>query len=217
MSNVQLKAQPRKKVGTSLSRKLRQTGVLPAVIYGHGEPPEPVMLDEHEFVVAIGHGARTMALNINGKESQFLVKEVQYDHLGKRPIHVDFVRVDLTEKVRVKVGVELRGVPIGVSHGGVLEQYLAAVEVECLAMAIPETLHPIVQHLDVGQVLAVRDLVVPEGVIILNDPNDTVAAIRTLTEPVEAPAAAEPGAEPQLPERIGRVRPEEPAEEEKKK
>lgn len=215
METVTLKARRRGSVGTRESRKVRDSGMLPAVIYGHGEAPESVALDEHDFVVAIGHGVRTMALNVEGKDTQCLIKDVQYNYLGKRPIHVDFMRVDLTEKVRVKVGIELRGVPIGVAHGGVLEHPLVVIEVECLAMAIPGTLHPVVKDLDVGQTLYVRDLVVPEGVKILNDPNEIVASVRVLAEEVVA-APTEPTAEAQVPERIGRVRPEEGAEGEAK-
>jgi len=218
MQTMNLKAERRGGVGTRESRKLRDQGLLPGIIYGHGETPEPVVIQEHDFVVAIGHGARTLALAVEGRDAQVLIKEVQYDHLGARPIHVDFMRVDLTEKVRVKVGIALRGVPIGVGHGGVLDQPLVQVEVECLAMSIPPPFHPVVKDLDVGQTLYVRDLIVPEGVRILNDPNEIVASVRVLAEEVEAaPAAAEADAEPQLPERIGRVRPDEPGEGEEKK
>lgn len=217
MQNVTLKAKQRDKIGRKPCRRLRDGGQLPAIVYGHGETPEAIVLNEHDFVLAVGHGARTMTLDVGGKQSPYLIKEVQYDYLGARPIHVDFMRIDMTEKVRVKVGVELRGVPIGVSHGGVLDQPLVEVEVECLAMSIPGTFHPVVKDLEVGQSLCVRNLVLPEGVRVLNDPNDVIAAVRVLHEEAVAAPAAEPGAEPQLPERIGRVRPEETAEGAEKK
>lgn len=217
MDTVTLKAERRYHHGRKSCRRIREQGRLPAIIYGHGETPESITLNAHDFVMAIGHGARTMTLDLGGKQSPYLIKEVQYDYLGSKPIHVDFVRVDLTEKVRVKVGIELRGVPIGVGHGGILDQPLVEVEVECLAMNIPDTFHPVVKDLEVGQSLYVRDLVLPEGVRVLNDPDEVIAAVRVLQEKATVEPVAEPGAEPQQPERIGRVRPEEPAEDADKK
>jgi large subunit ribosomal protein L25 len=157
-----------------------------------------------------------LQVEVAGKTQPYLIKEVQYDHLGSTPIHLDLARVKLDERVRVKVGVEPRGVPKGVSEGGVLELYMGEIEVECLAVEIPDTLHPLVNHLTLGQALLVRDLQLPPGVVALAGPDDRVAAVRLLAvapEPTPAVAAPE-GEAPAEPERIGRVRKEEEPEEE---
>ncbi|HNQ23129.1 MAG TPA: 50S ribosomal protein L25 [Phycisphaerae bacterium] len=218
MEMLTLKAEPRTPGGTRTARALREKGSLPAIIYGHHEPPEPVTLHEHEVEVAIGHGARTLQVELNGEVKQYLIKEVQYDHLGLAPIHIDLARVDMHERVRVKVAIELRGVPKGVAEGGILEQLLGEVEVECRVTDIPETLRPVVTDMELGHVLCVKDVQLPPGVVAVTPPEDRVAVVKAL---VEAPEAAAPAVEGEAaaaePERIGRVRPEEPAEDEGQK
>lgn len=218
MEKVTLQAEPRKAVGSKVSRTVRANGRLPAIIYGHGETPEPISLAAHEVDVALAHGARMLDVRLGSETKPYLIKEVQYDHLQSTPIHLDLTRVDLTEKVRVMVGIELRGVPKGLAEGGVLEQPMAEIEVECLVTAIPDTLHPNVAHLLVGESLTVKDLKLPDGVEALAEPDDRVATVRLLAaEAEEAPAAAAEGETPAEPERIGRVRKDEEGEEEKKK
>lgn len=216
MQAVVLKAVERKKTGTRESKRVRKGGLLPAIIYGHGETPEAISLAEHEVEVAIHHGARTLDVDINGKVQKCLIKEVQYDHLDVTPIHIDLARVRADERVRVKVGIELRGTPKGLSEGGILDQVIGEIEVECLVTEIPDVLHPMVTHLSVGDSLYVKDLVLPPGVRALTSPNDRVASVRVLGE---APAAAAPveGEEAVAePERIGRVRKDEEEAETKK-
>jgi len=182
------------------------------VIYGHAEKPETVSVDRHEFDVALAHGARTLALEVEGSTLQYLIKEVQYDHLGIQPIHIDLMRVDVDERVRVSVQVELRGVPKGVTEGGTLDQLLSEVEIECLALAIPEKLQMLVSHLGIGEFLYVKDLELPDGVSALTDGDHPVATVRVLVEeeaPEEVEAGEEKGGEP---ERIGRVRADESEE-----
>jgi large subunit ribosomal protein L25 len=186
--------------------------LLPAIIYGHGEAPEAVSLPAHEVEVALAHGVRTVQLQLGGRKGQYLIKEVQYDHLGDEPIHLDLARVHLDERVTVRVGIELRGTPKGVSEGGILDQHLADIEVECLVTEIPETLHPIVTELALGESLLVKDLALPDGVIAQADPEERVATVRIVAaapEPEEAEEAAEEEAEPEI---IGRAKKEEETE-----
>ncbi len=214
MQIITIKGEPRTAAGTRVARKMRSEGRLPAVIYGHGEPPESIAIHEHEVEVALAHGARMLQVDLHGKVLPYLIKEVQYDHLATTPIHLDLARVDLTERVRVKVGIKLRGTPKGIHDGGVLDQPMAQIEVECLVTEIPDTLHPVVTHLALNESLYVKDLVMPSGVVALANPEDRVATVRLLAEEVVAPTVAPVGevvaAEP---ERIGRVKKEEPTEE----
>jgi large subunit ribosomal protein L25 len=213
MEVTTIKGTPRGQQGTRACRALRAEGRLPGVMYGHGEPTESVLFDQHDVEVALAHGARTLQVELKGSVKPYLIKEVQYDHLYNTPIHLDLARVDLTERVRVRVGIELRGVPKGVSEGGVLEQIMGGIEVECLVTDIPDTLHPFVSHLQLGQTLLVKDLTLPPGVKALANPDDRVATVRELAEAPVKVEAVEGEEKPQEPERIGRIRKEEPAPE----
>jgi large subunit ribosomal protein L25 len=207
---IKFKAEPREDLGTRAARRLREAGRLPAVIYGHNEPVETVSLEGHEVESALGHGVRTLDVVLGQKTQRCLIKEVQYDHLGISAVHLDLARVDVDERVRVTVGIELRGVAKGVSEGGALDQHLVEVEIECLVSDIPETLHPIVNDLDVGDSLLVKDLPLPDGVVAVTDAEERVATVHALAAAAEEPEVAEEGEEEAAePERIGRVRKEE--------
>jgi len=209
-SMTTLTGKPRKGTGTRAARTIREAGEIPAIIYGHGEAPEGVTLSRHDVEVALSHGARTLEVSVNGTKKTYLIKEVQYDHLQHDPIHMDLARVDLTERVRVRVGIELRGTAKGVSEGGVLEQLMGSIEVECVVTEIPSTLHPVITHLMLGDTLYVKDLPLPAGVTPLADPDERVAQVRKLAEEVAPVVAAVEGeAAPAEPERIGRIRKDE--------
>jgi large subunit ribosomal protein L25 len=216
MKIAKIKSEPRSAEGTRKARALRKQGKLPVVVYGHGEPPESIALDQHEVEVALKHGARTLQVDVHGQTKPYLIKEVQYDHFAETPIHMDLARVDLNERVRVKVGIELRGTPKGVSEGGVLDQSMGQIEVECLVTEIPDTLHPLVTHLALSESLYVKDLKLPPGVVALAGPDDRIATVRKHVEAAAPPPPAAEGEEaaPAEPERIGRIKMEEVPEEE---
>lgn len=183
---------------------------MPAIIYGHGEAPESASFSTHDVQVALAHGARTLRVELGGATTQYLIKEVQYDYLGDVPIHMDLARVSLDERVKVRVGIELRGVAKGVSDGGMLDQHMVELEVECLVAEIPDTLRPVVADLELGASLLVKELELPPGVVALADPKERVATVRVLAEqPEAAEAEGEEGAGDAEPERIGRVRKDE--------
>lgn len=203
-----LKGARRSKVGTGYARRLRATGRLPAIIYGHGQHPEAVALPAHDVGVQLAHGARVLEVELDDRPNQYLIKAVQYDHLGTTPIHLDLMRVDVNEVVTVQVGIELRGTPKGASDGGILEQLMDEMEVKCLVAQIPETLHPNVSHLGVGDSLSVSDLELPEGVTPAVDGDEKIATVRLPAEEVEVEAEGEE-AEAAQPEVIGRAKKEE--------
>jgi large subunit ribosomal protein L25 len=207
METATLKASHRDKIGTNHTRRLREKGLLPAIIYGHGEDPEPVSLSAHDVEMELHHGARVLKLALNGKTGQFLIKDVQYDYLGTTPIHLDLMRVDLDERVTVRVGIELKGTPKGVSEGGVLDQHLADIQIECLVSDIPETLTPMVTHLGIGDSLLLGDLDLGPGVKALADPHERVASVSVLAEEIEEEKA--PSEEEAQPEVISKGKKEE--------
>lgn len=182
---------------------------MPTIIYGHGEAPESASLSTHDVQVALARGARTLRVELGGATTQYLIKEVQYDYLGDVPIHMDLARVSLDERVKVRVGIELRGLAKGISDGGMLDQHMVELAVECLVAEIPGTLHPSVTDLELSASLLVKDLELPPGVVALADPEERVATVRVLLEQPEAEEAeGEEGAAGAEPERIGRVRKE---------
>lgn len=214
MEIMTLTAESRTALGTRAARALRKTGRVPAVLYGHGQPVETASLALHDIVLALSQGVRTLQVELGGKSQQYLIKDIQYDYLGHEPIHLDLTRVALDERVQVRVGIELRGVPKGVSEGGVLDQHLADLEVECLVTEIPKTLHPMVTELGLSESLLVKDLELPPGVIALADAEERVAMVNPLmiAEPEVEEAPAEVEKETAEPEVIGRARKEEESE-----
>lgn len=206
MEITTLKSLPRESVGTRSARALRADGRLPAIIYGHGETPESVSLVHRDVVDALARGARMLPVEIGGKGQQFLIKAVQYDHLQETPIHLDLTRVSMDERVKVHVGIELRGVAKGIADGGVLEQHLAGIEVECLVSSIPDTLHPLVTDLELGASLLVNDMELPDGVVYTGDPDDRVATVRAQVEEAETEESEDGDETAAIPERIGRIR-----------
>jgi large subunit ribosomal protein L25 len=130
-----------------------------------------------------------------------LVKEVQYDHLGLELIHVDFARVSLDEKVEVTVPITLKGTPKGEEEGGVLQQMLNELEVECLVTDIPDAITVNVSEMKVDDALHISDLKLPPGVRALQDPEVIVAAVKVIEEDEAAPTPEAESAEPEV---IGR-------------
>ena len=106
---VKLSTKPRQSNGSQEARRLRRQGLIPAVIYGHKEATVAVALPGDELQAALRHHARVLDLDAEGKLQKVLIKEVQYDHLGKELLHIDFARVSADEKVKVTVALELHG------------------------------------------------------------------------------------------------------------
>lgn len=173
-----VKGEARQPGGRSVNRRLRRRGFIPSVVYGHGEKPETLAVSLHDLELCLGHKAHVIKVQAADSEQQYLIKDVQYDHLQKTPIHVDLMRVDPDERVRVKLPIELRGEPKGAHEGGTLVQIITDLEVECLLLKIPDAIRPHVGHLEVGGHLCVKDLELPEGVKVLHEPNDLVAVVR---------------------------------------
>ncbi len=186
------------------NERLRRRGLVPAVIYGHHQPPVNVSLSLHDTVLALEHVAHVVRLSLDGREEQYLVKDVQYDHLQRRPIHVDLMRVDPNERVKVKVPIQLRGRPKGAAEGGTLVHVLTDLEVECLLLQIPDTIRANVAELDINDALHVKDIELPAHVKVLHGQDDIVAVVHPprgeVAEAAEAVAAPAEGtaAEPEV-------------------
>jgi len=207
-----LKASKREAFGTRKVKPLRAAGQIPGIVYGHGEPPLPISLSAHDVGVALAHGERLLELDVSVQVQNVLVKEVQYDPMGQEILHVDLARVDLDERVEVTVPIVLRGTPIGAADGGVLHQVSAQVTIECTVRAIPEDIRVSVADMKIDDVIAMKDLVLPEGAVLVDDKETIVATVGIVKEEVVAPAPAEVAA-PVEPEVIGEKKAEEVPEE----
>ncbi|MBI3823085.1 MAG: 50S ribosomal protein L25 [Planctomycetes bacterium] len=211
-----LQVQERKTRGTNASKQLRKKGLVPAVIYGHGEATASLSVPGDELNKAIRHGVRIFDVTLNGAAQKALLRDVQWDALGHDVLHADFYRVSADETITLEVKVELRGTAPGVTAGGVLVQQIHSLSVECLIVNIPESIRVMINELQIDQAIHVRELKLPDGVTVKNDPEAIIVQVSKKIEEVIAPVVAAPTAESGEPEVIGRVKEEEPEEEEKK-
>ena len=168
MASSKLKISSRQDTGTVACRRMRTQGLVPGVIYGHQQEALPVSISEHDLGLLLTHGARLLDISLDKKPEKALVKEVQYDHLGARIVHVDLIRVSLDEKIQLEIPIELRGSVEASSHGGgVVDQLLTVVQVECLASNIPEGIQIQTTKLQLGDEIRVKDLSLPSEVTVL--------------------------------------------------
>jgi len=191
---------------TRAAQRLRAAGRVPAVVYGHKEGTVSLSLSAEDLTRAIRHGVRVVDLQTDGTRQTTLIREVQWDHLGMDVLHVDFARVAADERIHVTVPVELRGIAPGVTAGGVLDQPTHLLHVECLAVDVPESVRVNINELQVGAAIHVRDLTLPNGVMVLDDPEAVVVHVTAPQAETEATPAAGAQAEPEV---IGRQRGEE--------
>jgi len=169
MQEVLLKAEVRKHAGSKYAARLRQAGRIPVIIYGHGQKPTAVSLNRHDFTVSLHHGHRVIDVEFDGKREKLLVKDVQYDHLGKEIIHVDLMRVNLAETITVNVPIELKGTAKGTHEGGIIEEHTDHLQVECKVTDIPEKITLSVKEVEVGGSLHAGDVKLPVGVRLVSD------------------------------------------------
>jgi len=192
-----LKAEIRQGLGSKDAAKLRKKGQIPAVVYGHKKEPASIVLDAKSFREGLQRGHRLMEVEIGKKNETLLIKEVQYDYLGTDIIHVDLMRVDVTEMVRVTVPIELKGTAKGAAEGGMVESHTGNLEIECRVTQIPEKIVVSVKEMALGDAIHVKDIQLPEGVKLISSPEllvatcHLVAEVKT-TEEIEAEMPAAP-------------------------
>jgi large subunit ribosomal protein L25 len=196
-----LKANIRQQAGSNKSAGLRKQGQLPAVVYGHKKEPLSVSVEARAFLDGLHGGHRIFEVDMDGQKDTLMVKEVQYDHLGKDILHVDFMRVNLSERVTVEVPVELRGTAEGTHQGGMVEMLMSQVEIECKVSEIPDVLPVNIKSLQLNQSIHAGQIELPAGFKMLTDADAVVVICHEAAAAVAAEAAAE-GEEPAQPEVI---------------
>jgi large subunit ribosomal protein L25 len=197
-----LKASTRNELGTRQVRRLREKGLIPGVIYGHKKDVVSVTLSEHDVELILQHGERLLEVDVDGRKENVLVKDVQWDTFGKVVLHVDLCRVDLDERVQVTVSVLLRGTPASAGEGGVLQQAVADINVDCRVDAIPDEIRILINHMNTGDTLYLRDVPLADGVTLLDDPDAVLCTVMVVAE--EEEPEAEEGEDAAEPEVIGK-------------
>lgn len=199
---ITLDVETRAETGSANVNRLRRDGWLPAVIYGGDNAPQPLKLNRHGFEMLVRRhgGGQNLIIDMRidgGEARKVLLKDVQHDAMQDVMVHADFQEISMTRRLRVDVAIHLVGEPRGVlQQGGVLEQLLRSVEVECLPVDIIQELELDVSGLDVGHSLFVRDLPLDASLSLITSGDIAVAAVhmpRVDEEPGagEAEAAAE--------------------------
>jgi len=200
---VKIKAEPRTETGRSAARKLKARGVIPAVVYGGKEKPQPLQVSARDVNVMLSHASGEnilVELEIAGETKTALVQEVQHAPVGSNVLHIDFHAVSMDEKLEAEVPVEPLGIANGVKNfGGLLEQSLRTITVECLPRDLPDRITVDVSNLNIGDAIHVRDIQMPNGVVAKEQPELTafsVLAPAVEEEPVAA--ATEAAASPEV-------------------
>jgi large subunit ribosomal protein L25 len=194
----------RNTTGSRDSRRLRRQGMVPAVLYGHGEKCVDLAARREALEAVVRHGSRIVELKGAVKTSA-LVRDMQWDTFGVEPLHVDFVRVDKTERIKVRVPLELRGDAPGHRAGGTVNMVLHDIEIECTPDTIPEKIHVHVGKLEVGGAIKVHDIELPKGLKAVTDGDETAVSCLVPTHKAEEAGIAGV-AEPEI---IGRKASEE--------
>ena len=197
MEHLRLEAEVREKAGKEIARGLRREGLIPAILYGTKEKTVSLQINEKDFekVRRAGGEHAVIELKVGHSATSAVVKEEQFDPVLGNLLHVDFLRVNLTEKMKFMVPLVTVGESAGEKAGGIVEHVLREVEVECLPDRIPENIEIDVARLEIGDSLRVQDLTVPEAVEIVTEADRVIISViapRVVEEEVEKEEVAEP-------------------------
>jgi large subunit ribosomal protein L25 len=203
MEATKLVVDAREDRGTCRARRLRRAGTIPGIVYNEKGESRAVQLNRHDFDLLMRrHRSENVILDLEVKGDaprKVLVKEVQHNVLTGETLHADFLEISLTRKMRVGIPIRLVGDPVGVTAGGVLDQSLRDLEVECLPTDLVECITVDVSALAIGDSISVAMLKVDPKLHVVTGPGVSVASVLAPTLEEEAkPAEAVEGAEPEL-------------------
>ena len=193
----------REKRGSAEARRMRRQGLVPGVIYGHGGDPISLSIPEDVITPLVFSGQKVIEADFGDRTQLGILRDLQWDTFGTKIMHFDLLRVDRDERVEVEVPVSLRGIAPGVIAGGVLDQNLHSISVECPTFAIPNNVEVKIGSLQIGDSVHVRDLEFAEGIKVLVPEEEVVLQI---SEPMEVPEVGDEDEAPTAvePEVIGK-------------
>ncbi|UCC69289.1 MAG: 50S ribosomal protein L25 [Armatimonadota bacterium] len=182
---IELPVSVRSEAGKTASRRLRAAGKIPGVVYGRGEEPTAVTVDENVFSQALAEAnwfSSVITLRIKGSKAKraeptVMIREVQRDLVARRLLSVDFMRISLQEAVRAQIPVVAVGESPGVKRGGILEHINHELTVECLPTDIPDHIEVDISGLDIGESFRAKEIAPPPGVKIIALPEDVVLVV----------------------------------------
>jgi large subunit ribosomal protein L25 len=200
---IQLKAEPRSGAGTTAAKAIRKAGKVPATIYGRHQQPQSLQLDAHAVTLALGKvSGEHVLVNLEiagGATTLALIQDVQHHAVKRNILHLDFHALKEDETMHTTVPVIAFGEPAGVkSGGGLLEQIIRALDLECLPKDLPDTIVVDVSALNIGDTIHVNQIALPAGVKALNPPDAVVFHCAAPTVEVEPTPAAEGATEPEV-------------------
>jgi large subunit ribosomal protein L25 len=178
--------------GSRSTRRLRKQGLVPGVVYGGGVDPQPFAVDALALRSTLMHGSAVLDVKVDdGDATPVIVKDVQNHPVRGEAIHIDLLRVDMNKPIHAVVVLELTGgdESPGVTEGGVLSQETRELNIEALPDDIPDSITHDVSGLEMNETLTLSVVSVPQGVTLLDDPEETVIA--TITPPTQEPVEEE--------------------------
>ena len=191
MREIPITVQRRNDVGKGVARRTRMAGQIPGVVYGPETEPIPVSVEEREFRSAMRHASSGSILNLNldGKETKAVLREMQRDPVTSRVLHLDFHAISMNKPIHVAIPIHFVGTPVGVKvDGGIMQATMREIEISCLPVNIPEHLEVDVSELRIGDSIHVGKVSIPNATI-LADAKRTVVVISAPTI-IKAEAAA---------------------------
>ena len=204
-----LETEKREGRGGHRAFQLRKKGLVPGVLYGHKEETVSLSATADALAAVLKSGAKVVDVKTAAGQEKAQIMALQFDHLGKDVLHFDLKRVSADERIKVAVRIEVKGIAPGIAAGGLLDQPLHVLHVECPAVSVPDSIRVSINDLQLGAAIHVKELSLPEGVKALDDPDAVVVHV---TLPAAEEEAAGETAEPEL---IRKAKPE--GEEEEKK
>src|SRR5256886_14820874 len=180
---VKLVAERRETTGRSAMRKLKQRGIIPAVVYGGKDKPQPLQVSRRDISVMLSHASGEnilVELEIAGEKSSrmAMIQEIRHSPVGGDVLHIDFHAVSMDEKIQADVPLESMGTANGVKNfGGLLEQNLRSLAIECLPRDLPDVLTVDVSALNIGDSIHVRNIALPAGVTTKTQPDLTAFSV----------------------------------------
>lgn len=183
MSDLMIEVEKREALGKNANRRLRAEGLVPAVVYGGGKESVPIQMKRRQLLDLMRGGGSEHAvflLKMAGSDAKrhTMIRDLQVDSVSREILHIDFLRIRMTEVVRVEIPVEVEGLAHGVKNeGGMLDFITREVEVECLPGKIPAHLTVDVSELHVGQHVEAGDLELPEGVKLITEPERVILSV----------------------------------------
>lgn len=196
MEQVTISVKKRDKSGSRDCKALRKQGLVPGILYGHGKESVSFSMDLRTLEEKLRHNVRVMTLDFGDGTDHAIIKDLQWDAFGDDLLHADFVRVSMDEIISMSVRLESSGRAKGIDEGGVLNVIRNDVQVKCKPNQIPEVIVYDVSDLGLKDSLSMKDLQMPEGVTLDEDPEQQIITIAARVETVEEePAEGEEGEE----------------------